>query len=140
MKAKIRGNFLFYTVLILMSGFFLLPSAWLIVSSLKKEIEFIAYPIKFFPAIPQWINYYLSVTVAPFWRYLWNTVVLATVYTVLTVITSSMVGFGFARLDAPGKKFLFMIVMAMIMMPFTIILIPQFIVFSRLHLVNTYWP
>jgi multiple sugar transport system permease protein len=81
-----------------------------------------------------------ALTWIPFFRYTWNSTFLATMFATLTVLTSAMVGFAFARLDAPGKGKLFAIIVSLLMVPAIVTIIPQFVIFARLQLTNTYWP
>jgi multiple sugar transport system permease protein len=131
---------LMYVVLLAMAVMFALPVLWLVLGSLKLNGEFGAYPVRILPRTPIWSNYYEAVTIAPFFLYAGRSFLLATTYTVLTVITSSLAGFGFARHRAPGRNKLFILVVAMIMVPSIVTIIPQFMLYSRLHLVGTYWP
>ena len=117
-----------------------MPVLWFLVSSVKTESEYIAYPIKFLPKVVIWRNYVEAITLIPFWRYAGHSAFLAVVFAVLTVITSSMAGYAFARVRAPGRDALFTIVLALLIVPGIVTTIPQFIVFSRLRLTNTYWP
>lgn len=127
---------------ILVGGAFLLglPVLWFLVSSLKTESEYIAYPIRFLPRVPIWQNYVDAVTLIPYWRYAGQTTLLAVIFATLTVLTSALAGFAFARIRAPGRNTLFTIVLALLIVPAIVTTIPQFIVFSRLRLTNTYWP
>jgi len=129
-----------YGVLILVTGLITLPAIWFLITSLKKEVEYLSYPIKVLPAVAQWENYVKVFTLAPFLRHAGYTLFLALVNTVLVVITSAMGGFAFSRFEVPGRNRLFMIVIALLIVPGIVVVIPQFIVFSRLHLTDTYWP
>ena len=133
-------RFLLYVVLIVVALIFLLPSLWVIISSLKTETEYRAYPIKLLPTRLYWENYRLVFTMAPFFKYAGNSFFLASVTTALTTLSSALAGFGFARLQGPGKSVLFLILVSMIMIPGTAILIPQFMLYARLGFMNTYWP
>lgn len=129
-----------YLFLLLAAVVFLTPVVWLVVTSLKKEVEYISWPVRFLPAVPQWVNYRTAVTLGKFPRYLTNSVVLSTSYTSLVVIFSALTGFGFARHRAPGRDLLFMMVLAMLMVPSMVTVIPQFMLFAQFRLTNTYWP
>ncbi|MDD5368588.1 MAG: carbohydrate ABC transporter permease [Anaerolineaceae bacterium] len=129
-----------YSFICLLALFMIVPLVWLVITSFKKESEYLAYPITILPSAWQWINYYLATTMAPFFRNLGNTVYLASTFTILCTLSSALVGFGFARHNAPGKNALFTLVLAMIILPFMVTLVPQFIIFSRLHLTGSYWP
>jgi len=76
----------------------------------------------------------------PFFVYAGRSRLLASLYTILVVISSAFAGFGFARHRAPGRNALFILVVAMVMVPQIVIIIPQFMLYSRLGLVGTYWP
>lgn len=137
---KLIGQISLYGLLSLVALVLGLPVLWFLVSTLKTESEYIAYPIKFLPKTLVWQNYVDAVTLVPYWKYAGHSLWLAMMFSVLTVITSSMAGFAFARVPAPGRATLFTIVLAMLMVPSIATTIPQFIVFSRLRLTNTYWP
>ena len=131
---------LLYAVLLAVAILYAIPVLWLLLGSLKLNGEFGAYPVRILPRTPIWSNYYEAVTIAPFFVYAGRSFLLASIYTVLTVITSALCGFGFARHRAPGRNKLFILVVAMIMVPGIVTIIPQFILYSRLRLVGTYWP
>jgi multiple sugar transport system permease protein len=117
-----------------------IPVIWMILSSLKSEPEFTQYPPVILADPIRWDNYLRAVTWIPFFRYTWNSTFLATMFSTLTVLTSAMVGFAFARLEAPGKAKLFAIVVSLLMVPAIVTIIPQFVIFARIGLTNSYWP
>lgn len=133
-------KFATYTLLVVVTALFMLPVAWLFLSSLKTETQYNTIPIVFFPNPPQWSNYIEAVTEYPFMKYANNSLFLAGVSTILTVLTSAMAGFGFARRKARLRRIFFVLVLAMMMVPRMVTIIPTFIFFSRLNLTNTYWP
>jgi ABC-type glycerol-3-phosphate transport system permease component len=134
------NTFLLYATLITAAILFTIPVFWLVISSLKLNTEFGAYPIQILPRTPIIRNYYDALTTIPFFLYMGRSFALASVYTLLTVISSALAGFGFARHRAPGRDKLFILVVAMTMAPMIVTIIPQFILYSRLGLVGTYWP
>jgi ABC-type glycerol-3-phosphate transport system permease component len=120
---------------------FSLPTIWLVITSLKREVEYASYPVTILPAIPQFANYSLAVTFFPYLTYLMHSVILATTFTVLTVVVSAAAGFGFSRhRDVPGRNALFGMVLATMMVPGLVTLVPQYMLFSTLNLINSYWP
>jgi len=137
---KAAGLTTSYGVLILVTILISSPVVWLVITSLKIPIEYLSYPIQFLPKVPQWDNYVQVFTLMPFWRYAWQTFRLAMSFSILCVITSSMAGFAFARIPVPGRNRLFSIIVALIIIPAIVTVIPQFIVFAKLRLTNTYWP
>lgn len=117
-----------------------IPVIWMLLSSLKAEPEFIQYPPIVIPNPVRWDNYGHALTWIPYFKYTWNSTFLATIFSFFTVFTSAMVGFAFARLDAPGKGKLFGIVVSLLMVPGIVTIIPQFVIFAKIGLTNTYWP
>ena len=138
--ARLDGALAFGAVIVL-AILFSLPTLWLVLIAFKKESEWVTYPIQILPATPEVYNFYFAVTMFPYLKYFWNSVVLSTAYTVLVVFSSAAAGFGFARHPgAPGRSFLFGLVMGMMMVPWLVTVVPQYIVFSKLGLLNSYWP
>src|SRR5262249_50815814 len=132
-RIKLR-RILTHLLLYVITGLAITPIIWLVITSLKQPSEYLSYPLKCLPAIPQWTNYQQAFSMVPFWRYFGNSLILATIFSTLTVITSSMAGFAFARLSAPGQSRLFGIILALLIVPSTITVIPQFVIFSRFHI------
>lgn len=133
-------QFLMHAVLIAWAIVLMVPIAWLLVSSLKTDAEFISYPPQFFPKTPQWKNYADVIVVAKFLTYAGRTVYLATMFTVTNIASCSLAGYAFARIKAPGRKILFIIMLSAMMVPSIVTIIPQFVIYSRMKIVNTYWP
>jgi len=134
------NRWLIYAVLILVLIFILIPVGWLLVSSLKKPSELLAYPIAFLPKVAQWNNYVLVFTRQPFIQVALRTVTLAITAGTIQVLTSAMCGYAFARYQGRGNRIFFPFVVALLILPGIVTLIPQFIVYTRLHLTNTYLP
>jgi multiple sugar transport system permease protein len=133
-------RFLGYTVLIITSLVLIAPVFFMIVSSFKVDAEYLSFPIRIFPTVPQWQNYELVFTMTPFTQIALRTGLLAISTATLTAFVSSLVGYAFARYNVPGSQRLFGVIIAMLIVPFIVILIPQFILYSKLKLTNTYWP
>jgi ABC-type glycerol-3-phosphate transport system permease component len=131
-----------YSLLILVSLVLMLPILWLLVTSLKKDVEYLAYPIKFFPAVPQWNNF--VEVFAPHYQFLYHaglTFYLASLFSTLCVLSSALGGYAFARFpDVPASHSLFVLIVAMIIIPSIVTIIPSFMIFSKIHLTGTYWP
>jgi multiple sugar transport system permease protein len=119
----------------------LFPLGWMISTSLKTRIESIQIPPTVFPDVPQWQNYYEAlVRIAPFGRYFYNTMFYALSVMIAELLSCSFIAYGFARLRAPGKNYLFMLVLATMMMPSWVTLVPQYIMFAKIHWLNSYKP
>jgi multiple sugar transport system permease protein len=129
-----------YLILGLAAILILLPEVWLLVTSLKKNTEYLSPQFTLLPAVPQWDNYVQVFTMIPFLNYVRNSLVLGVTFTVLCVMSSSLAGYAFARIHAPGRNMFFSIVIALLMIPAIVTVIPQFVIFSRIGLTGNYWP
>jgi multiple sugar transport system permease protein len=98
------------------------------------------YPPKFFPHPIAWDNFVQALTLHPFDIYFKNSMIIAVLGTIGCLLTESLVGFGFARIRFPGRGVLFGLCLATIMLPFVVTMIPRFIIFRYLHLIDTPWP
>lgn len=139
-KLKRNNNKTFqYILIIIIVTVFIIPIFWLILSSLKTQAEMITFPPKLLPQEPQFQNYILAVTKIDYLHYLLNTIKLSLIYTLPGIVTAAIFGYAFARFHAPGKKFFFNIVIILIMIPPVSVLLPEYVFFARLHLINTYY-
>jgi ABC-type glycerol-3-phosphate transport system permease component len=137
---KRLSRFSGYSLLILTSLILIAPVFFMVVSSVKVDAEYLTYPIRVFPRVPQWQNYQLVFEMTPFAKIALRTAVLALSTATISAFISSLVGYAFARYHVPGSKQLFGLVIAMLIVPFIVILIPQFILYAKIKLTNTYWP
>jgi ABC-type glycerol-3-phosphate transport system permease component len=119
----------------------LFPVVWMLSTSLKGQVEAMKMPPNWIPAQIQWHNYYDALTFNRFDLYFLNTTYYAVMVMVAEAVSCSFIAFGFARLRAPGKNLLFMFVLATLMLPEQVTLIPRYILFvSYFGWRNTYWP
>ncbi|MGN9757886.1 carbohydrate ABC transporter permease [Streptomyces sp. SD31] len=140
-RVRIRVNRLvLYTVLVAVTGLFLGPFGWLILTGLKTPAEVAAAPVHWLPTDFQWHNFADAFNLIDFLGYARNSLIVATIYAALVTLSSAWVGFGFARLTAPGKKTLFGILIGSMMLPQMITLLPTYLIFAKLGMVDTYWP
>jgi multiple sugar transport system permease protein len=139
---KVLNRTVSYGILILATILISLPVIWFLLTSIKTDLEYNSYPIKVFPEVPQWSNYIeVFQPKYRYMKYVWHSAFLATLSAALTVASSSLAGFGFSRFpDVKVRDKLFSIIIALIIIPGIVTVIPQFVVFSKLKLTNTYWP
>lgn len=116
----------------------LIPLVWTICMALKPAGEI--YTNNFFPSVPQWSNFYEAVTSIDFFRYLLNTLIVVIPNVVGQVLSCSLVAYGFSRYDFKGKRVWFLILLATMMIPGQITMIPQFLLYRQIGWVNTYLP
>lgn len=136
-KKRTRALFL-YAALILIALFFLLPLYWVAITSLKAEGDVLHMPPEFFPSVLHWENYAELLSRFEFSTYILNSTKISLLGVVGALLSCSMAAFVFARLSFPGKNFLFALLMSTMMIPSQVTLIPQFLIFSRLGLMNTH--
>lgn len=131
-----------YAVLFIVAFLVVIPVIWLLLSSLKQDSDYMAWPIHFLPVNWRWINYELTFTITPFIKVAARTAILAISTSILTAITSAMAGYAFARFqDIKGNTGLFRVIIVLLIIPGIVFMIPQFMLYSYLHLIpNTYWP
>ena len=122
------------------SALFLLPFFWMISSSLKPNYQVLEIPPRWLPNPVQWSNYSEALTYMPFGRYTWNTLVIASLSIVGHVLSCTLVAYGFARLSAPGKDVLFVVLLATMMLPYPVTMIPIYIGFRTVGWINTILP
>lgn len=150
--------FILQIILTIILFVFSIPFLWMITSSLKAPTEIFKKPPPFWlaggptteslmaalaywlPLDPRWQNYVDVFTMLPFARYMWNTTVIVVLAVLGTVISSAMVAYSFSRLRWPGRDFFFGLLLATMMLPEAITLIPRFVIFRNLNWIDTLWP
>lgn len=124
----------------IMGLLFLLPLVWMISSSLKPDYEIFAVPPVWWPRIPRWANYAEALTTQPFALYARNTSLIAVASVIGHVLSCTIVAYGFARLRAPGRDQLFLLVLATLMLPYPVTMVPLYVLFARIGWINTFLP
>ncbi len=129
------------TVLIVIGAvIFLIPFVWMVRTSLMSMGEIFLLPIRWIPHEILWGNYAETLTAIDFGLYFRNSVFVTAFGVVGSVLTSSMVAFAFARLRAPGKDPLFIVLLATMMLPYVVTLVPVYLLFRSLRWLDTYAP
>ncbi|MPY55988.1 carbohydrate ABC transporter permease [Streptomyces spongiae] len=135
-----RGRRLMYAALVLLALVFLAPLVWNALYALKSRSESASTDVHVLPQSAEWGNFHRALTMIDFGRYTVTTFMLAGIFALLVTASSALVGFGFARLRGRGRKPLFTLMLATTMVPQILTVIPTYVIFSKLGLVNTYWP
>jgi len=117
----------------------LLPLYWMIIGSFKIQTNAMAVPPEFWPSAPTLENWQkLLFGRSPTWRWLLNSIAVASISAALAVLTSALAGYAFGKKDFPGRKLLFWLIIITMMLPKQISLIPLFILMRKLDWFNTY--
>jgi multiple sugar transport system permease protein len=124
--------------LILGSIAMVLPFLWMLSTSLKHPSEVFTYPPTWIPETLMWQNYDTALNAMPFERFYFNSLFVASTITILQLLTSSLSAFAFARLRFRGRETLFVVFLATLMIPFPVLLIPNFVIVRSLGWYDTY--
>lgn len=139
-KKRKVSNIILFIILCLGAFIILFPIAWMLSTALKSAPEVAMYPPKLLPEKPMFENFAIAWTKAPFTKYTLNTLIIVFFTIIGGVFSNSFIAYGFAKIDFKGKPFLFSIVLATMMIPGFVTLVPTYVIFSKLHWVNTYLP
>ncbi|MGI6375424.1 MAG: carbohydrate ABC transporter permease [Anaerolineae bacterium] len=137
---RVVGATAWYAVLLSLAFVFLLPFFWMLSTSLKDPGMVFAYPIQWIPRPMVWRNFPEAWTVIPFTTFLKNTAFLTLFSMVAQTASSAIASFAFARIPFKGRDVLFVLVLATMMLPPQVTLIPTYIIFAKLKWVDTFKP
>lgn len=139
-RRSIRAIDIFiYVILAVFTFTSLAPFIYSFLSSFKTEQQVLAFPPTLFPTNWTLYNYGQLLSGGAFTRYLFNSIVFGVGAAILNVLFSAMAGYALSRMEFPGKNFIFVLTLAVLMIPIPITIIPKFLVMNSLHLVNTYF-
>lgn len=140
-RAPVRVSTLaLYVVLIAISFVSLVPLYWMLRSSLMSNAEIFVFPPRFTPKEWRWTNYVKTFQNFAAARYFKNTMLLLIPSVIGTLLTSAMAGYALGRINFPGRNVWFTLVIGSMILPGHVTLIPQYLTFSKMGMVNTYWP
>ena len=129
-----------HVILLCGSLVFLFPLIWMISTSLKPIEQTMVMPPQWIPKPVQFKNYLDAVRYIPFFTYAANTLIICLLGTLGMVVSSSLVAYGFSRIEWKGRNVVFIVVLATMMIPFPVTMIPLYSVFRKLHWVGTLRP
>lgn len=138
------GSVGYFTILILAGLFMVFPLFYCVITSFKPLDELLIFPPRFFVARPTLTNYtalpaLLSNLQIPISRYIFNSLFIAVVSTFFTIVAGSMAAFTFSKSKVKGRKLLFAIVQIMLLYNSYTLSVPQYLIFSNLKMIDTYW-
>jgi len=122
------------------SAFMLIPFFWMISTAFKPDNQIFTVPIRWIPSPVYFNNFIKAFEVIPVFKYMFNTVIIAVLKIGGEVFVSALVAYGFARFDFKFKNILFIILLATMMLPYEVTMIPTFIMWSWLGLTDSYVP
>ncbi|MCL4514087.1 MAG: carbohydrate ABC transporter permease [Firmicutes bacterium] len=141
---KVARNFFKNSIIFFLLGLggaiVVVPLLWMLSTSLKGPDALFIYPPQWLPKPPVWRNYIDAWKMLPFGRFLFNTIFITVLAMVAELFTASLVAYGFARWRFPGRDVLFVILLATMMLPGAVTLIPSFLIWRNLGLLDTFDP
>ncbi|GLI26232.1 sugar ABC transporter permease [Agromyces rhizosphaerae] len=141
-KRKTWQTIIWFVVLIALTALVLYPLVWLFFATFKPNAEF-GQNTGLIPENPTGENYLKvleGIAGVPMWKFYWNSLVLATAAVVGTVVSSALAAYAFARIQFKGLAVLFAAMIGTLLLPFHVVIIPQYLLFNNLGMIDTFWP
>lgn len=135
-----RAKLVLYGLMCVLAVPFVFPTWWMVTSSLKPANEIFAFPPTLWPTDATFAAYGRVFDFAPFAAQYWNSMYIAALVTFGTLAVASLAGYAFARIRFPGHNLLFLVVLAGLLIPSEVTIVPLFQMFNGLGLVDTHWP
>lgn len=136
-----RGSIALIIWLVIFSGAIIvaLPFFWMVLTSFKTRIEAVRIPPTWFPSKFYWDNYLAAWTWVPFSRFYINSIIVAVAQTTGVLLTSSLAAYAFARIKFFARDIVFLLYLATMMIPFIVVIIPQYLIMNWLRWVDSYY-
>lgn len=138
MNKKLIEKLLIYLILIVGATLIVLPYIWILLTALKSPEEVFSKPMVIIPQKLRWDNFLQVLKLTHFKRYVFNSVIVTAAITIGELITTILAAFAFSNLNFKGKDIIFTILLATMMVPGEVLLIPNFVTLSKLRWINTY--
>ncbi|SMF11715.1 carbohydrate ABC transporter membrane protein 2, CUT1 family (TC 3.A.1.1.-) [Paenibacillus barengoltzii] len=129
-----------YVIVTFLAAVILVPFFWMVSTALQADGDIFAWPPQWIPDPPQWHNFVEAWTAMPFNRYLFNTIFIVVLGIIAELISATIVAYGFARFRFPGSGLIFLVLLATMMLPFHVTLIPTFLIWQKFGLVDQFDP
>lgn len=137
---RVMGRLGTYGSLVVLSAVFFLPFLWLLSTSVKPDSQIMVMPPKWIPHPFQWSNYSEGLTFVPFLTFLKNTLIICAANVIGVLISCPLVAYGLSIIPWRGRDILFIIVLSTMMLPFQVVMVPLFTVFTWLRWIDTFLP
>jgi multiple sugar transport system permease protein len=128
-------------ILCIALGFtYFFPFYWTLATALKTDQQVFQWPPTIFPPSPQWQNFVLATRYIPFWNYMLNTLIICALTVIGTLLSCTLIAYGFSRIQWKGRSVVFLVYLSSIMLPGAVTLIPLYVIFVKLNWVGTILP
>ncbi len=139
-KTRYIGRAGTYVLLILFSAVFIFPFLWLVSTSVKPDSQIMVMPPKWIPHPFMWSNYSKGLTFVPFFLFLRNTLIICIANVIGVLISCPLVAYGLSVIPWRGRDILFYVILSTMMLPFQVVMVPLFTVFTWLRWIDTFLP
>ena len=141
-KRKTWQTIIWFTVLIVITAVVLYPLVWLLFATFKPTSQFGQNPgiLPENPTVGNYLTVMEGIAGIPMWKFFWNSLVLATLAVIGTVLSSALAAYAFARVQFKGLGILFAAMIGTLLLPFHVVIIPQYLLFNTLDMIDTFWP
>jgi len=136
----VAGRTILYLIIVAGVIVFTFPFLWMVSASVKPGYQILLVPPVWIPNTLEWANYVRPFQDLPFGLFFENTIIITVLGTTGVVASSSIVAFSFARMRFPGRDPFFIVMLATIMLPYPVIMIPSYVLFTKLGFINTFLP
>ncbi|HEY5584573.1 MAG TPA: carbohydrate ABC transporter permease [Ruminiclostridium sp.] len=134
------NKLIWYVLMTIFALIFSMPLIWLFLTAFKTPQQTVAFPPEWIPNPWTFRSFVEGFADGSFGKQICNSIIVTLLCLIGTLVSSSLVGFGFSRLQARFKNFLFIVLLGTMMIPSTVTLIPTYVLYSKLGLINTYVP
>lgn len=132
------GTVCFYLIAIVLAVLAMIPFLWMLSTSLKSRGALMSIPIEWIPQEPTLDAYIKVFSKFPFAKTIGNSLLISVSYTLITLLSSSMAAFAFAKLKFPGNNLLLKCYLATMMIPTQVTMIPLFVIMNKMGLIDSY--
>ncbi|MGI9822726.1 carbohydrate ABC transporter permease [Agromyces sp. Marseille-Q5079] len=141
-KRKTVNTIIWMVVLLALTAIVLYPLVWMLFATFKPSSEFGQNPglMPDNPTVDNYVKVVEGIAGTPLWRFFANSLFIAVMAVIGTLFSSALAAYAFARIKFRGVGLLFAAMIGTLLLPFHVIIIPQYIMFNKLELVDTYWP
>jgi sn-glycerol 3-phosphate transport system permease protein len=133
--AAVAGRSLISLLILLL---YFVPFYWMALTAIKSKGEMLQFPPTFWTTQPSWENFAIAFGAFPFWKYLWNSILISSLIIICQIFTVVPAAYAFARYNFKGKGLFFGLTLASVMIPPQLIFLPVFLMLNRFGLINHY--
>ncbi|MET2010786.1 carbohydrate ABC transporter permease [Microbacterium chocolatum] len=141
-KRKTWQTVVWFVVLAVITAIVLYPLVWLLFATFKPNAEFGQNPalLPESPTVQNYVTVMEGIAGIPMWRFFANSLILAVLAVIGTVMSSALAAYAFARIQFKGLGILFAAMIGTLLLPFHVVIIPQYLLFNSLDMIDTFWP